>query len=97
MQHLFAARPPLLTEGARLLVSYLSRHDLTYAALARAVGVAPTSAYHWAVAMKRPKKDHRIAIERWTRGAVPSTAWALPDERPLAQPLRHRRRARAAA
>jgi DNA-binding transcriptional regulator YdaS (Cro superfamily) len=69
-----------MSSGSSLLVAFLERHQITHAAAARAIGVSRPNMHDWLAATKRPRAERRAAIERWTSGEVPASAWSTAAE-----------------
>lgn len=69
--------------GARLLRELLQTRGLTQSDAARAIGVSAPTIHDWVTSAKRPRAAHREAIEVWTAGAVPASAWETEEERAL--------------
>ena len=79
-----------MTNGAKLLRTFLREHSITPTAAARGVGVSHVTMLAYLTGDKRPADERRDAIERWTDGAVPRDTWrtraeqrALDDVQPL--------------
>ena len=88
-----------LSRGATDLRAFLKAHNITQLAAAGALGVSAVTLHDWLTGAKRPRAERREAIARWTRGAVPESAWATSDERAAASkvvPFRPPRRRRTA-
>lgn len=71
------------TKGAELLASFISDRGLKNADAARAVRVSDVTVHHWIRGTIRPRAEKRDALEVWTGGAVPATAWSKEEERAL--------------
>ena len=65
---------------ASLFARWLKRHGLAQREAARVLGVSAPAFHAWIHGRKTPTIPHRAAIERWTDGAVPATAWASDAE-----------------
>lgn len=72
--------PRAPTLGARLLARFLADNAFTYEIARAAIGAAHrSSVYQWATGHRVPRTAVAVAIERWTRGAVPVAAWSASD------------------
>ncbi len=69
------------TDGLRLLREWCEQHGIGPSALGRGVGVSHVTAIGYLGGTKRPDADRREAIERFTSGHVPATAWRTEEER----------------
>jgi DNA-binding transcriptional regulator YdaS (Cro superfamily) len=67
--------------GKKLLSTYLSRLDLSYAAFARLVGADRARIQRCATGKRSPGLQLALAIERETEGQVPASAWARRSSR----------------
>lgn len=54
---------------------------LTYDAAAKAIGATKVAVWSWCHTDARPNARFALAIERWTRGAVPASSWLSAFER----------------
>jgi transcriptional regulator with XRE-family HTH domain len=73
-----------LSRGARLLVDYMDRHDITLAEFGTrigAAGVSDVTVHRWVRGKSPPSVENAQAIERATDGAVPWTAFFTDEER----------------
>lgn len=64
-----------LVTGKKLLSSYLSRCELSYAAFARLVGADRARIQRCAKGDRSPGLPLALAIEQATGGAVPASSW----------------------
>lgn len=69
------------TTGAVLLGRFLDSHKLTLRTAAGHLGVSDVAVLSWRSGKLRPGPEWRLALARWTRGAVPAEAWLTEDER----------------
>ena len=56
------------------------RQQRTYASVGEALGVGKVAVWFWARGTHVPTLEHRRAIARLTRGAVPVLSWERTDE-----------------
>lgn len=68
-------------EGARLLHAYLLNGPITQKQAATALHVSGPTINDWLQGKKRPRAEHRKAIAKWTRSAVPVASWLSDVER----------------
>lgn len=66
--------------GARALLAFLKRYDLSLADVGRALKVSRVAALHWTTGERSPRRSYREALAVWTRGEVPADAWGESDE-----------------
>jgi DNA-binding transcriptional regulator YdaS (Cro superfamily) len=71
---------PRKTGGAVLLAQFLEQREIPQSRCAAALGVSSPTVHDWLKAVKRPRTALRVAIDRWTGGAVPSSSWATAKE-----------------
>lgn len=69
------------SKGADLLFKFVDANGISYAQLGKDLGVSRVTASDWAAGFKRPSEPNRVAIETWTSGAVPASAWERASER----------------
>ena len=69
-----------VTHGAEMLRVFLKAHGIKPTSAARSIGVSHVSMLAYLSGTKRPDGDRRDAIERFTDGAVPRSAWRTEDE-----------------
>lgn len=74
------------SRGARALAAEISRRKrrfptFTYTAAARMLRVPPSLMHYWLTGGRRPNAANRIAIEAWSEGRVPASAWLTQQER----------------
>lgn len=58
----------------------MGRHRLTLRAVASDLGVTPTAVHRWTKGLGRPGPEMRLALDRYTSGAVPASVWLRGDE-----------------
>jgi len=63
------------THGARLLKAFLREHAITLGKASIDLGVSGPTVFEWSQGTKRPRTHHRQAIDIWTQGEVPASAW----------------------
>lgn len=63
------------TEGHRLLTRWLAATRTRQADVARGVGRSEPSVYFWIAGKSVPDTSSAVALEKFTRGAVPVEAW----------------------
>ena len=80
--------------GQDRLRAFLDKHGITLAQAAEAVASTKASLSLWALGGMRPRHEWRLAIERWTRGAVPAASWLTADERRMVAGVKPYRGAR---
>lgn len=68
-------------EGRLALIDHLTRHGVSQAQLAGALGVTQATVSHWVRGRRIPEAHYREAIERWSGGAVAARSWQTPKER----------------
>lgn len=66
--------------GSELLFRFVESNKVSYAAAGDALGVSAVAVCNWARGRTRPTESNRRAIETWTAGRVPSSAWATKTE-----------------
>ncbi len=69
-----------MQDGKCLLAEFLKRNGISQRAAAAALGVSAPNMHDWLAGAKRPRAENRVAIDRWTAGAVPAASWSTPDE-----------------
>lgn len=69
------------SETGAALHAVITAAGLTYDSAARALGATKVAVWSWCHTGSRPNARLRLAIERWTRGAVPASSWLSADER----------------
>ena len=67
--------------GPKLFTQFLHDNGITLSAAAATFGVKPPSVYEWKKGTRRPRDEHRTAIEKWTGGFVPAESWLDPDRK----------------
>jgi len=70
------------TDGAKRLYVFLEKNGIPYSVAGAALGVSRVTAFQWCTGAKRPIEDNRIALEKWTGGAVPRDSWRTKSEAP---------------
>lgn len=70
--------------GRQLLQKFIEELDFTALDAARAIGVSNATMSEWLNGHGRPRHPLRGAIERWSRGKVPASAWETREERDTA-------------
>ncbi len=68
------------SRAVKLLKDHLEAKGMTKSAAARELGVSAPTMQDWLDATKRPRPSLRLAIARWTDGAVPASAWVTAAE-----------------
>lgn len=69
--------------GHELLRKFLLDNRLSHESAARALGVTRVSVSWWVEGQQRPRTVLRHALEKWTAGAVPASAWTHTREAAL--------------
>lgn len=70
-----------LTPGAVALADFLHQHQLTQAQCGVAIGVTDVAVHEWVTGAHRPRVEYREAIELWTNGHIPRSAWDTDADR----------------
>ena len=65
-----------MAEGTRLLRGFLIKNHVTQNAAAEAIGVSSSTMSYW-LRGSIPVMPYRVAIERFTKGAVPVASWKV--------------------
>lgn len=73
--------PSEAAAGNDALSRWLALHGVAQATCGRALGVTQTAVSDWVRGRKSPEIRYRAALERWTSGAVPASAWPAAAER----------------
>ena len=57
------------------LRDFLKREHVTQAGFARWINVSTPTVCQWVAGVRRPRLDHAMLIETFTRGMVPAKGW----------------------
>lgn len=73
---------PEAPKGATLFQEWMRTRGISLRTAAETLGVSHVAVIEWTRGTSRPRPDRRKAIQKWTTGEVPATAWLLAGERP---------------
>lgn len=69
------------TKAQRDLLKFKKTHDVNGVTIAKALGVSKGAVSGWLSGLLQPDIKNRLAIERWTGGAVRHTDWLTEQDR----------------
>jgi hypothetical protein len=73
--------------GPELLREFLEKNQAPQVLAARVLGVSAPCVHDWLARKRTPSAPFRVAMERWTAGAVPAVSWLDGDELELVRTL----------
>lgn len=64
-----------MARASALLRQFLKANDISQAKAARELGVTNAAVIVWLRGDSVPMAENKLAIETWTKGAVPAASW----------------------